>query len=376
MEDNNKYLYDALTEKLGGKLEGDILNLPGGFGIKARFDVVKEGKGSKLFTAVFMVYHDDFDEPVLEPVDVEGKNIKEAAVRAVEMFHAVLWRTIDQAVTGSDPVPVSVELSGEHYDFDMYCRAMVRIGVENKQPESLLKKIMNEIPGYLGSKKYYWLRIYLAKYKDEKVIEVRLNGSVCADLAGYFEEYVTREMDGSDHFVCEKQYAIFVQREDDKCPFDKKLVMDITAETIKRMAETEDEEDREGMVAKSNMMAGKNRGLAAEIRAFIPEIVARLTLGTREGDSLFLQGPDGKEYTEFRKSQVRSYFYVMQAVLLYFKTRPDKAGIEKIVMGSASYRAYCKAMIKAKDEGRDIKAQDLYVKGIPYRVDTQDYRVW
>ena len=64
----------------------------------------------------------------------------------------------------------------------MYCQSVVRIGVKDKQPTMLVNFIRNEIPKYIGSKKYYWLRIYLAKYKEKKIIEVLINGSVCVEL--------------------------------------------------------------------------------------------------------------------------------------------------------------------------------------------------
>ncbi len=123
-------------------------------------------------------------------------------------------------------------------------------------------------------------------------------------------------------------------------------------------------------------MAGDNKYLADEIRALIPEIFAKLTLGTREGDRLFLIGEDGESVTEFKKSQLRSYFYIQQAVLMYFKTKPDKEKVGNIVTNSASYRAFRRAMDKAKEEGNDIKPEDLYVPGIRYRIGSGDYRVW
>ena len=377
MDNERKYLYDALTERLGGKLEEDTLVMPGGFGIKTWFDQIQEKQGIKMIVAVFTVYHKDFDEPIIEPVEVQGKTLKEAADTAVEIFHAVLWRTIEQAEKHSEPVHIPVELFGEHYDFDMYCKSLVRIGVDtDREPVSLVKFIMDEIPKYLGTKKYYWLRMYLAKDKEQSKIEIRLNGSVCVELPAYFEDFVAEEMDGSEHVECEKMYALFVQREDDKCPFSKELVMDIAAETIERMADIRDAEDYEGMVKKSQLMAGDNKYLADEIRALIPEIFAKLTLGTREGDSLFLIGEDGESVTEFKKSQLRSYFYIQQAVLMYFKTKPDKEKVGNIVTNSASYRAFRRAMDKAKEEGNDIKPEDLYVPGIRYRIGSGDYRVW
>ena len=50
--------------------------------------------------------------------------------------------------------------------------------------------IGNEVPKYLGSKKYYWIRIFLAKQGDRQIIEARVNGSVCNELAKPLKEYV------------------------------------------------------------------------------------------------------------------------------------------------------------------------------------------
>ncbi|MBP5609639.1 MAG: hypothetical protein J6X66_15405 [Lachnospiraceae bacterium] len=376
MEDIKKYLYEALREKLGGELENDRLILKDGFSIHAWIQKAEEQEDEKVIVAGFSVHYDGLDEPVLEPVDAGGRTFKEAAVQAVEVFYAALWRTIEQAVAGSDAVHVPVDLLGEHYDFDMYCRSLVRIGVKDKEPVSLVKFIMDEIPGYLGSKKYYWIRINLAKYKEDRNIEIRINGSVCVELPKYYFDYVDNEMDGSDHYVCERQYALFVQREDDKCPFDKETVMDAAEETILRMADVSTEEEYDTMIQKSIELSGGDKNLATEIRIFIPEILAKLTMGTREGDRLFLLSPDGEKTLELKKSQVRSYFYVQQAVLKYLAGKPDKEDVTSIVMNSASYKAYCRAVEKAEKEGNKIEAGDLYVPGISYRIDHEGYRVW
>ncbi len=376
MEDIKKYLYEELRKKLGGELENDRLILQDGFSIHAWIQKTEEREDEKVLIAGFAVHYDGFDEPIIEPADASGKTFKEAAANAVEVFWAVLWQTIEQAVAGSNAVHVPVDLIEEHYDFDMYCQHVVRIGVKDKEPVSLVKFIMDEIPGYLGSKKYYWVRIYLAKYKEDKNIEVRINGSVCVELPKYYFDYVDNEMDGSDHFVCERQYVLFVRRGDDECPFDKETVMDAAEETILRMADVSTSEEYDTMIRKSIELSGGDKNLATEIRIFIPEILAKLTLGTREGDRLFLLGPDGEKTIELRKSQVRSYFYVQQAVLKYLAGKPDKEDVTSIVMNSASYKAYRRAMEKAEKEGNKIEAGDLYVPGISYRVDHEDYRIW
>ncbi len=376
MEDITKYLYDALKEKLGGTMDGDMLIMPGGFGIRVMSGKPEKKDGEVILKPVYAVHYSGFDEPLLEPVRAWGKTYKEAAETATEMFYSAVWMSIEHSIDKKDPVHIAADMPGAHYDFDMYCPSILRIGVNGKEPKNLVDYILDEIPSYLGSKKYYWLRIYLAKYKDDKNIEIRINGSVCMELPKYFFDYVDNEMDASEHFVSEEQYALFVQREDDKCPFTQETVMDCAEETILRMADVSNAEEYDTMIQKSIELAGGDKNLASEIRIFIPEILAKLTMGTREGDRLYVMGKDGESKTEYKKSQIRSYFYVQQAVLKYLATKPDKEDVTSIVMSSASYKSFCRAMEKAEKEGIKQEASDLYVPGISYRIDSDDYKVW
>jgi hypothetical protein len=250
----------------------------------------------------------------------------------------------------------------------MYAHSIVRIGVsEEKQPTVLLNFIKSEIPKFLGSKKYYWIRIYLAKYKERKIIEVRINGTVCASLHKFFKEYID-SWDNNDTFISEKQYAICVQREDDKCPFDKDLVVNAARETISLMEECNSAEAYQGMMQKIEEMTDGNRGLAAEIRIFVPEILAKFIMGYKEGDSLFLMQDDSN--IEFKKTQLRSYFYIQQVVIEYLNKKPDKEKVMRIVSNSVAFRE----LKKAHEQGHEPK--DLYVPGTSYKVGLDDYKVW
>ena len=242
----------------------------------------------------------------------------------------------------------------------------------------LVNFIRNEIPKYIGSKKYYWLRIYLAKYKEKQIIEVRLNGSVLMELPQYFKEYVEKEMNGEDTFVSEKQYAIFVQTEDDQCPFKKDLVMSAAKETIEAMTKITSREEYMEMSKKLEELTEGNKDLAAEIRVFIPEILAKLTLGYREGDSLFLLEGEGDEQQsiEFKKTQLRSYFYLQQAILEYLSKRPSQEDVSRIVTNSVAFRELKKALDAAKADGKELKPEDLYVPGTSYKIGHEGYRVW
>ena len=373
-----KLVLDALNAKLNGTLYDDCVIMPKGFTIDVQIGRMEESEGLKILQTIFIVKHDDFDEPLIEPVDSQGKSDEEAANMAVEIFHGGVWHPLDQSMTKKNPQHISVDYLRQHYDFDMYCQSVVRIGVKDKQPTMLINFIRNEIPKYLGSKKYYWLRIYLAKFKERQIIEVRLNGSVLVQLPEYFKEYVEKEMDAEETFVSEKQYAIFVQREDDQCPFEKELVMNASRETIKMMENINNHEEYVAMCEKLEELVEGDKNLSAEIRVFIPEIFAKLTLGYREGDSLFLIEGEGEEQQniEFKKTQLRTYFYLQQSILEYLSTRPDQEKVSRIVMNSVAFRELKKAMDAAKEAGKELKPEDLYVPGTSYKIGHEGYRVW
>ncbi|MBQ6252149.1 DUF6348 family protein [Ruminococcus sp.] len=373
-----KLVLDELNAKLNGTLYDDCVIMPKGFTIDVQIGRLEETDGIKVLQTIFIVRHDDFDEPLIEPVDSQGTTDEEAAKMAVEIFHGGVWHPIDQSCSKKNPQHLSINYLRQHYEFDMYCQSVVRIGVKDKEPTMLVNFIRNEIPKYIGSKKYYWLRIYLAKYKEKQIIEVRLNGSVLMELPKYFKEYVEKEMNGEETFVSEKQYAIFVQTEDDQCPFKKELVMSAAKETIEAMTKITSREEYMEMSKKLEELTEGNKDLAAEIRVFIPEIFAKLTLGYREGDSLFLLEGEGDEQQsiEFKKTQLRSYFYLQQAILEYLSTRPSQDDVSRIVTNSVAFRELRKALEAAKEDGKEIKPEDLYVPGTSYKIGHEGYRVW
>ena len=205
-----------------------------------------------------------------------------------------------------------------------------------------------------------------------------MNGSVLVELPKYFEKYVEEEMFADETFVSEKQYAIFVQREDDQCPFDKELVMNAARETISMMEKINNHDEYVAMADKLEELVGGNKGLAGEIRVFIPEIFAKFTLGYREGDSLFLLEGEGdaQQSIEFKKTQLRTYFYLQQAVLEYLSTNPSQENVTRIVTNSVAFRELKRAIDTAKEQGKEIKPNDLYVPGTSYKIGEENYRVW
>lgn len=359
---------ECLNEKLNGNLYDDCVIMPRGYTIDVQVGRRDEKDGVKLLQVVFIVRNDDFDEPLLDPVDAQGTTDDEAVKMAVEIFYGGVWHPIDQSLSKKNPIHISVNYLRQHYDFDMYAQSIVRIGIKEKQPVMLMNYIKSEIPKYLGSKKYYWVRVYLSKFKDRKIVEVRVNGSVCAELSRFYQAYVDA-WNSADTFMSEKQYAIFVQREDDQCPevYKKEHIVDCAKQCIEMMENCNSREEYMELVTKLEEITG-DKNLASEIRIFVPEILAKLTLGYREGDSLFLI--EGESQIEFKKTQLRSYFYLQQVILEYLSKKPEQERVMKIVTNSVAFRE----LKKAHEQGHEPK--DLYVPGTSYRVGNDDYKVW
>jgi hypothetical protein len=143
------------------------------------------------------------------------------------------------------------------------------------------------------------------------------------------------------------------------------------------MVKIASKEDYDAMSSKLVEMTG-DPDRAAEIRIFIPEILAKLTLGYKEGDSLFLMEGEGDETTsiEFKKTQLRSYFYLQQAILEYLSTKPSQEDVTRIVTNSVAFRELRKAIDAAKENGQELKPTDLFVPGTSYKINTENYKVW
>ncbi len=370
----------ALDKKLEkGNLYDECIIMPRGFTIDVRIGRVEDKEEVKLLQVVFVITHEDFDEPLIDPVDAQGKTFEDAAKMAVEIFYGGIWHPMDQALVKKSPVHIPVTYLQQHYDFDMYAQSIVRIGAQEKgQPTMLVSFILNEMPKYLGSKKYYWLRIYLAKHKDRQIIEVRINGSVCMELSKFFVDYVN-SWDAENTFMCEKQCAIFVQREDDMCPFTKDTVMEGARFTLEKLITVKNQEEYTAMSDELEGIVG-DKDLAAEIRIFVPEVMAKLTLGYQEGDSLFLI--DGENKIEFKKTQLRSYFYIQQAIIEFLGQQPPQQVVQSIVAKSVAFRELKNivqsANQKAVEEGKEANftPHDMYVPGTAYKVGTEGYKAW
>jgi len=361
-------ILEYLNEKLQGTIYDNCLLLPrSGFSIDIQIGKQENKNDIILLQVIYILKHDDLDEPIIEPVAAQGKTMEEAVAMAVDSFRGGLWHPLNMACTRQGGVPISSDYLGQHYDYKMYAQSVVIMGDRDKKPSMLIGYIKDEISKYLGSKKYYWVRIFLARHKEKKTIEVRVNGTVCPGLHEFFKNYI-ESWEDKDMLVTEKQYALFVQEEDDKCPFTKEKVVECTRRTIELMGECKSKEDYIALKDEIDKMT-EDIALSAEIRVFTPEIMARHVIRYGEGDSLFLLENDTP--VEFKKTQLRSYFYIQQVVFDYLaRVKPEKEKVMRIVANSASFREIQKAV----KEGHE--PTNMWVPGTTYKIAVDNYKVW
>lgn len=368
-------ILEKLNEKINGTLYDNAILIPR-FGFSIDIQVAKNEvkENFNILNVIFILKSDELDEPIIEPVPAQGDSLESAITMAVESFSALLWHPLQMLFNKQKSMPMSSNYLGQHYDYDMYAQSVVLMGDPDKKPSMLINHIKDVLPHFLGSKKYYWVRIFLARHKDKKTIEVRINGTPCPSLNQNFQKYLDSWAD-KDTFVAEKQYAIIVNKADDECPFTKQHVVECTRKTLELMENCKSQEEYIDLKNKMEEFTG-NPALAAEIRIFIPEILAKLTLGYREGDSLFLI--DGNSQIEFKKTQLRSYFYIQQVLLDYLsRVKPEKEKVTNIVANSVAFKELKNHIGKENEAlGRPIEAKDLFVKGTSFKVGVEDYKVW
>lgn len=394
-------ILEKLNEKIKGNLYDGAILIPR-YGYTIDIQVIKNEETDTIYNlnVIFIIKNDylrEKDEPIIEPIAAQGKDRETALTMLCESFMALLWNPLKMMFDKGTPMPVSSDFLGQHYDYELYANSVVLMGDPERKPAMLINIIKDEVSKFLGSKKYYWVRIFLARQGKKGTegyrqnIEVRVNGIVCPSLNGRLQAYMDT-WEEKDIAVVEKQFAIIVNKEEDLCPFTKEQVVDYTRKTLPLMEECKSPEDAVKMKEKMDEMIG-NPSLSSELRIFIPEILAKLTLGYTEGDSLFLLKPaentegnpenpeENKQKNipvEFRKTQLRSYYYINQVLLDYLsRTKPDKEKVKNIVYNSVTFRELRKHIGQQNEKlGRPIEAKDLFIPGTAYKVNVENYKVW
>lgn len=397
MDVKNRVL-EKINENIKGNLYDGAILIPR-FGYTIDIQVVRDEEKDGIYNlqVIFIIKNDylqEKDEPIIEPIASQGKDFESALNMLAESFNALIWKPINMMFEKGKPLPISANYFGQHYDYDLYVNSVVLMGDPERKPAMLVYYIKDALSLFLGSKKYYWVRIFLARKGTKgtegysQKIEVRINGVICPTLSSRFQPYLDSWKD-QDVTVVEKQFAFIVNKEEeDTCPFTKEQVVEYTRKTLPLMENCHSPEEAKKMKETMDEFIG-NDSLSAEIRIFVPEILAKLTLGYNEGDSLFLlqnssstdengNVVENQKPIEFRKTQLRSYYYIQQVLMDYLaRTKPEKEKVQNIVFNSVTFREIRKHIGQESEKlGRPVETKDLFIPGTAYKINVPDYKVW
>ena len=313
--------------------------------------------------------HPFFDEELVESLVGVGGNPDHAIRNAVDNICTAILPCIITAFGCQNNEIMEADVMGEKHRFRIPCsRANQHAG--GSQPTDLWEIVKGTLPQYLGTKRCYWIKLFSACIDGVPNCEARINGEVYPDLTNLLYQDAVKHRNEKG-YLSDKVFVVLVQEEETckPCPFTKQEVGEMTFKALRLYQNIIDEKSaQETQRLIASLAPTKNLGL--ELLAFIPEEFARQVVQYRDNDSLMPVIDRGKPEFVLKKSQVRSYGYIADAVTQFLhKQNPKKEEIKQVLAVSGKFHALSEAL----DNG--AKLEDLKFSPLVYFVG-QDYKVW
>ena len=354
----------------GGKNAGDwLLFREHDLHVSVEFGEMTAANGLYSVQLLFIAKHPFFDEDLVESVVGVGPTPDDAIrIGAKNMAMEALQPTLRAFDSESEPLPPT-NLMGKEYRFHLP-KSRDRIHIGKAEPTDLWALIADKIPQYLGTKRCYWVSMFSASVNGIPQCEVRINGDIVNDLSDILLADAIKHKDIKG-YVADKMLVLITQDEEtySPCPFTKKDAGEATFRAMRLLQNVKDEATARQYHSKIVDICA-TRDLGIELVSFLPEIVAQQVVQFRDNDTLIPVVDRGKPEFELKKSQVRSFGYISDAVAQYLrKQRPTKDEIYQILALSAKFHALSEAIEKG------AKLEDLRMSQLVYFVDSA-YRIW
>ena len=318
---------------------------------------------------LFIAKHPFFDEDLVQPVTGIGKTPDDAIRSAAKTIAAELLSHVLAAFDTRGGESIETDLRGEVHRFSMPAApAAGHIG--EGEPRDLWAFVKDTIPQYLGTKRCYWVSLSAASVNGIPQCEARINGSILPDLGDKLMDAL-RDRTKIPGLIGDRAFVLLIQDEAtyQPCPFTKQEVGELVFRAMRLLPGVRDEESA-ARIQKTIYGSAPQHSLAIEMISFLPEIVALQTVQFRDNDGLMPVVNRGKPDVELKKSQVRSFGYMEDAVLQYLqKQKPDETDIKHILAMSAKFHALTEGL----ERGTPI--EELRMSQLVYFVD-ETYRVW
>ncbi len=333
---------------------------------------INQNRGIYTVQMIFIVMHKDFDTELIESVAGVGKTEDSAILDATDKFCMNVLMSIVSTFTCEKKQSVESNFLGEKHIFHKNCLDNVLYGgVENPQHKSLWSLVENIVPEYLGTKKFYWLKLFVSVYNGKSICEARLNNDLSLSLAKPLEEYVKSWSNQKDYHT-EKQYILLIQDDSTyrQAPFSKKDIVSYTEQVLPLFENIHSQEDYEAINSKVFKVTN-NIDLTRELTTFIPEIYCKLALKfeNQVDDKITLIGTDNQPI-DIRTSQVRSYGYIEDTIKDHIysgATSSDR--VQSAISCSSMYSAINNALLNGS------KLENLHITGFAMFLDNSQ-KMW
>lgn len=347
----------GLAEKYGARQEkGGISLSDPKLIIHAYVQRVNEHNGNFSAEVLYSIYGEDFEEPVIEFCAGLGHSEEEALSQSAETFSAVVLMSVIAAFGCTGDHTVKTELEGQEYVFRRSCVAMVAsIGEKKDNTKMLWELVEPVISKYLGTKKYYWVRLYASCVNGRENCEVRVNGQILDGLTELLNGYV-RTWSDMQTFHSEKQFVFLIRNSGGTGEVFPKAenVIEAAMKTIAVLPEIQDEVTNEIAGGKIYELCGRDTDLSWELRNFVPEIYAYVLLDVRPRDTFTVIR--GEETIELTLTQMRHYGYIREGCERYLRNNnPGREFNIRVLALSATYSG----VMQAVEAGSKINELDL-----------------
>ncbi|MDE7120960.1 MAG: hypothetical protein K2O42_02230 [Oscillospiraceae bacterium] len=355
----------------GAEFRNDSLHYPAlHLHVRLAFGSMNQVEHRFSVQLIFILQHPWFDENLIESCAGLGHTPEEAMKNGTESFcDGVLQFVISALQTNNSENSeiLHAELMGQIHDFYIPAeRPVLHRGVSSRSTD-LWEILKEQIPAYLGTKRCYWIKLYSARIHDTPVCEVRINNTLYPDLT----DLLMKEAFQNPEIRMDKQFLLLIQKEDtfQPCPFEKQDVGQLTFMALDKMRMIKDPASHQKIFHEIQTIC-PDYSIAMELLSFLPEICAQMILEFRDNDSLIPVINYGKPKFELKKSQVRSYSYMEDAVEQYLrKIQPSQEDILNIVRISARFEVLTKALHE------NVPVENLQMSQLVYFVN-ENYHVW
>lgn len=364
-------LLQIVTERCpGAEMQGDwLLYRKNMLRLTIEFGEMRRIEETYCVQLLFIVQHPWFDEDMVETVDGFGGDPDDAMRSGTEQFCTYVMPYLMQAFDCKGEEFLTADLRGHRHTF----RIPEQMGVLHTgegQETDLFAIVKDALPSYLGTKRCYWVKLYSSVMNGNVICGAMINGTISPGLTELlYKEIIPRRQ--TVRFSSDKEFVLLIQNEDTwkPCPFTKQEVGELVFRAFKVMQEIKDENSSKEISA-AIRHAAPNLSVGTEIVAFLPEVLCQQVVQFMDNEHLMPVVNYGKPDCELKKSQVRSYGYIEDAIFQYLrKQKPTQDEINQILAMSGKFHAISEGIRKG------IKLEALKLSQLVYFVD-ESYEVW